>query len=244
VSRTHARRVAVAGARQPAADGPALEAFQQRLGYRFQDPGLLVHALTHKSAGDGQRGFAHNERLEWLGDRVLGFLCARDFYALYPSAEEGELTRRFNATVSGTACAAVARRLGFEEVITVTKGISPDQVRANDSILGDTFEAVMAALWLDGGLEAAAILYAHARTLEADPLAGRNPKNALQEWVQKRGHPLPAYTVTAREGADHEPRFQVEVAAAGRTASAWGTSKQGAEQEAARSLIAQEGFDV
>lgn len=243
MSRAQPRRAAAAAPRQ-AADSAALAAFQQRLGYRFRDEGLLRHALTHKSAGDGQPGFAHNERLEWLGDRVLGLLCARDFFALYPQAEEGELTRRFNATVSGAACAEVARRLGFEEVVTVTRGISPAQVRANDSILGDTFEAVMAALWLDGGLEAAEVLYAHTRAREADPLAGRNPKNALQEWVQKRGHPIPAYQVLAREGADHEPRFHVEVTAAGRTASAWGSSKQGAEQEAARTLIAQEGLDV
>lgn len=234
----------VPGPRLAGPPADALDAFQDRLGYRFRDPGLLRHALTHKSAGDGMRGFAHNERLEWLGDRVLGLLCARDLYARFPEAEEGALTRRFNGIVSGAACAQTARRLGFEAVITVTRGIAPDQVRNNDSILGDTFEAVLAALWLDGGLEAAAILYAHTGQSGADPLDGRNPKNALQEWAQKRGHAIPAYTVTGRDGPDHEPRFEVEVAAAGRTARASGSSRQSAEQEAARTLIRQESLDV
>jgi ribonuclease III len=233
------------GAGTPDADLAArIDAFQQRLGYRFSDPALLHLALTHKSAGDGQRGFAHNERLEWLGDRVLGFLCARDLYAAEPGAQEGELTRRFNARVSGAACAQTARALGMEDVIVVTRGIAPDTVRSSDSILGDTFEAVMAALWLDGGMEAAAILYAHTRAQESLAREIANPKNALQEWVQKRSHAIPAYRVLTREGPDHEPRFEVEVEAAGLTARAWGTSKQGAEQEAARVLIRQEGLDV
>lgn len=225
-------------------DEAALDAFQDRLGYRFKDQGLLRHALTHKSAGDGQQGFAHNERLEWIGDRVLGFLCAQDLYEALPRAEEGELTRRFNAIVNGASCAAAARDLAMEEVITVTKGIAPDQVRLNDSMLGDTFEAVMAALWMDGGLEAAGLLYARVRAGHDDPLAGRNPKNVLQELAQKRGHAIPIYEVIGREGADHAPRFDVEVRAMGLSARASGGSKQAAELEAARTLIRQEGLDV
>lgn len=228
--------------REPGRDlGP----LQDRLGHRFADESLLRRALTHKSAGDGQPGFAHNERLEWLGDRVLGLLAARHLFEVHARAEEGELTRQFNAVVNGRNCAEAARALGIGDLVDVARSLQGDTARDNDSVLGDAYEAVMAALYLDGGLAAAEPLFRRALDAARDTsLGGRNTKSALQEWAQKRGLTPPVYTVTARDGPDHAPRFQVAVEVAGRRAEAWGASKQAAEQEAALGLIRQEKLDV
>jgi ribonuclease III len=222
-----------------------LAALQRQLGHEFADIKLLERALTHKSRGDGQRGFAHNERLEWLGDRVLGLLAAERLFSQNQGAEEGELTRRFNAIVSGKNCADAARELGIADVLVLSRGFSAEAVVENDSILGDAFEAIMAALWLDGGRAAAAALFEIVWTLgnsarEHHP----NPKSALQEWAQKRGLPAPQYVVLERDGPDHAPRFLVEVETGGKTAQAEGTSKQNAERAAASALLNQGGLHV
>jgi ribonuclease III len=222
-----------------------LDAFEARLGYHFKDRALLERALTHKSRGDGQRGFAHNERLEWLGDRVLGLLAAERLFAENLGAEEGELTRRFNAIVSGKNCADAARTLEVAEVLNLSRAFSAEAVQENDSILGDAFEAIMAALWLDGGREAASVLFVAAwdegnTARDQD----RNPKSALQEWAQKKGLPPPTYIVLERDGPDHAPRFVVQVAAGGKTAQAEGSSKQNAERGAAIALLNEGGLRV
>ncbi len=225
--------------------GADLEAFEARLGYQFKDTALLERALTHKSRGDGQRGFAHNERLEWLGDRVLGLLAAERLYSERTGADEGELTRRFNAIVSGKNCADAARGLQIEDVVNMSRGFSHEAILENDSILGDAFEAIMAALWLDGGREAAAILFAYAWAMGTSPQEHhRNPKSALQEWAQKKGLPSPLYEVLERDGPDHAPRFVVQVAAGGKIAQAQGSSKQNAERAAAIALLNEGGLDV
>lgn len=225
--------------------GHALDAFEKRLGYQFKNRSLLERALTHKSRGDGQRGFAHNERLEWLGDRVLGLLAAERLFAENQGAEEGELTRRFNAIVSGKNCADAARTLAVGDVLILSRGFSPEAVHENDSILGDAFEAIMAALWLDGGRDAAMILFGFA--WDGGQSSGehhKNPKSALQEWAQKKGLPSPIYQVLERDGPDHAPRFVVEVQAGGKTAKAEGSSKQNAERGAAIALLNQGGRNV
>jgi ribonuclease III len=217
-----------------------LLSLQANLGHNFKDPTLLERALTHKSRGDGQRGFAHNERLEWLGDRVLGLLTAERLFGENPNAEEGELTRRFAAIVSGKNCADAARRLNVADMLVMSRGFSSAAIHENDSILGDAFEAIMAALWLDGGREATLGLFEI--VWETGVQAERpmlNAKSSLQEWVQKRGLAAPVYNVLDRDGPDHAPRFVVEVRAGGLAAQAEGSSKQNAEQAAAASLLMQ-----
>jgi ribonuclease III len=220
----------------------ALDALQERLAYRFKDRALLERALTHKSRGDGQPGFAHNERLEWLGDRVLGLKTAERLFTLHGREEEGALTKRFNAIVSGDNCAKAARLLGLHELIVVSRGLSDAAVRDNDSILGDAFEALMAAIWIDAGPSdqhnAIAQLY---EVVWAQGTAGvttiKNPKSALQEWAQKRGLSPPTYEVLERDGPDHAPRFNIRATVGGKSVTAWGQSKQSAEREAALALL-------
>ena len=223
----------------------SLDAFEARLGYQFKDRALLERALTHKSRGDGQRGFAHNERLEWLGDRVLGLIAAERLFGENLGAEEGELTRRFNAIVSGKNCADAARALDVADVLTLSRGFTQEALLENDSILGDAFEAIMAALWLDGGREAAVTLFERAWEAGISPRDHhRNPKSALQEWAQKKGMPSPIYDVLERDGPDHAPRFVVQVEAGGKTAQAEGSSKQNAERAAAIALLTKGGLNV
>ncbi|MCU0882129.1 MAG: ribonuclease III [Hyphomonadaceae bacterium] len=214
----------------------ALDAFEARLGHRFKDRSLLVRALSHKSAGDGQPGFAHNERMEWLGDRVLGLLAAQDLFSAHGRDDEGVLTRRFHNIVSGSNCAGAARLLGVQDVLVVSRSVPRETVAANDSMLGDAYEALMAALYLDGGIEAARPLYDLAVQASRDDVVG-NAKNRLQELLQKRGEAIPVYSVVGRDGPDHAPVFTVEVEAAGHKALAEGSSKQAAEQVAASRLL-------
>jgi ribonuclease III len=222
-----------------------LEALERQLGYKFKDRALLERALTHKSRGDGQRGFAHNERLEWLGDRVLGLLAAERLFGENQGAEEGELTRRFNSIVSGKNCADAARSLDIADALTLSRGFSAEAVLENDSIMGDAYEAIMAALWLDGGREATATLFEIAWDMgTTQGEQHRNPKSALQEWAQKRGKPAPTYIVLERDGPDHAPRFVVQVEAGGKKAQAEGSSKQNAERAAAIALLNEGGLNV
>ncbi|GBF57247.1 ribonuclease 3 [Candidatus Phycosocius bacilliformis] len=223
-----------------------LRRLEERLAYRFKDRGLLERALTHKSRGDGQPGFAHNERLEWLGDRVLGLMTAERLFELHGRAEEGELTRQFAAIVSGRNCAEAARILGLTDLMVVSKSISLTSLAHNDSILGDACEAVIAALWLDGGRPAVEALFdlVWQTGLSSEEGGHRNPKNALQEWAQKRGLPAPIYEVVSREGPDHAPNFVIEVQVGPHIARAEGTSKQNAERAAAQYLLKQGGLRV
>jgi ribonuclease-3 len=217
-----------------------LSALEMRLGHSFKNRALLEQALTHKSRGDGQRGFAHNERLEWLGDRVLGLLTAEHLFQTDSGADEGALTRAFNAVVSGKNCADAARELDVADLLILSRGFSPQAVLENDSILGDAFEAIMAALWLDGGRDAAARLFQLAVEMSQSGMEDHpNPKSALQEWAQKQGQPSPTYHLLERDGPDHAPRFVVQVEALGLKAQAEGSSKQNAERAAALALLAE-----
>ncbi len=210
---------------------------QDRIGHRFADPGLLEEAVTHASANRGGSGAAHNERLEFLGDRVLGLLAAETLVARDPSWREGELSRRLAALVSGPPCAAAAREIDLGPALRLAVG-----GRENPRILGDAMEALIAAVYLDGGLVAARRLFERAwRDALAAPAGEppRDPKTALQEWAMAQALPLPLYRIESRAGPDHAPLFTVKVTVAGYPpATGAGGSVQAAEKTAAQELLA------
>jgi ribonuclease-3 len=222
-----------------------------KLGHAFSDPALLERALTHASVGEGAARSKHrdNERLEFLGDRVLGLLTAERLLEGFPDAAEGELAPRLNRLVSREACARVARRIGLGPALRLAGGESKGGGRDKDSILAGACEAVIAALYLDGGMEAAAAFFDRwwAEDIEALPALGQalEVKLALQQWAQKAGRPLPAYRVLEREGPDHAPTFTVQVEVEGvAPATGSGSSRQAAEKAAAKALWDREGLSV
>lgn len=216
-----------------------MAAFAQRLGHDFARPDLLIRALTHASAGSAAR--AHNQRLEFLGDRVLGLVMAEALFTADRQATEGQLAPRFNALVRKETCAEVARSIDLGAVLRLGRSEMISGGRRKEALLGDAMEAVLAAVYLDGGIEAArAVVLRHwaARLAEAEGV-GRDAKTALQEWAQARGEALPDYAETARSGPAHAPVFTIEVRLAdGRSASASAASKRAAEQAAAAALLA------
>lgn len=218
-----------------------LERLVALLEHRFNHAVLLQQALTHASAsGHGGNRRPSNERLEFLGDRVLGLIVAQLVYHAYPDEDEGALARRYSSLVSGETLAFVAEQIDLGEFLLVSRGEEEAGGVRNPGVLADSCEAVIAALYLDGGLDAAR------RFIERfwSPLMGaalRPPKDAkteLQEWAQARALALPHYREVSREGPPHAPRFQVEVRLNGLPAMmASGFSKRGAEQAAAQALL-------
>ena len=227
----------------------AIAELEHRLGYAFRDKALIDRALTHASIGDGARNtktgrLRDNERLEFLGDRVLGLLTAEALLERDADAREGDLALRLNALVNGETCAAVARAMDLGAALRLSGGETRTGGREKPSILADACEAVMAALYLDGGLEVArAVFLAFWSQAFADLNSARakDPKTALQEWAQGQGKPLPAYRVLGRDGPDHAPIFTMEVAVLGlEPATGAGPSRQTAEKAAAQSLLDRE----
>lgn len=212
--------------------------FSDALGHKFADPSLLEEALTHRSAVGGRTiGY---ERLEFLGDRVLGLVTADMLMDAFPEENEGALARRLAALVREETLAAVARDLGLGAEIHLGPGESEGGGRENDAILADACEAMIAAIYRDGGLEIARrFIETHwAGRLAAELEPPQDAKSTLQEWAQGRGLPLPVYRVVEREGPDHAPRFTVSVEVTGKPpASASGHSKRTAEQAAAQALL-------
>jgi len=224
-------------------DNDRVSALEGRIRYAFRDRELLERALTHGSYGDGRRLAGDNERLEFLGDRVLGLVAAERLLEDYDD-DEGALARRFNAIVRKEACARAAERAGLGEALLMSRAAEADRGRQNASILGDACEAVLAALYLDGGLDAARAFF---NRFWADELPGlaagaRDPKTRLQEWALARYAVNPTYRLIERAGPDHRPVFAVE-ACVGDLAPARGEggSKQNAERSAAKALLAREG---
>ncbi len=216
-----------------------LRAFAARLGHEFARPELLVQAVTHASIASSTR--PDNQRLEFLGDRVLGLVMAEALLAADGQAREGQLAPRFNALVRKETCAEVAREIGLGEVLKLGRSEMLTGGRRKEALLADAMEAVIAAVHLDGGFAAARGLVLRlwggrlARVEDTPPDA----KTALQEWVQARGHPPPDYVQVDRSGPDHAPRFTIEVRlATGETARAEAGSKRTAEQAAAQTLLA------
>jgi ribonuclease-3 len=222
------------------------EALQQTLGYRFRDRGLLEHALTHTSRAheDVSGGVVDNESLEFLGDAVLGFLIAEALFHEFPDFDEGQKSKVKAALVSTATLARLAEQLRLGDHLLLGRGEEKTGGRHKQALLADGYEALIAAIFLDGGIDHArafvgrefASLLAEARQAGA---AGHDHKSALQEFVQSRGEPLPEYRLVATSGPDHRKLFHVEVAVKGETiAEATGTSKKEAEQEAARLALA------
>ncbi len=219
-----------------------LIAFCDRLGYRFERPDLLIRALTHSSLSAPTR--PDNQRLEFLGDRVLGLVMAEAVLEQDTDAAEGRLAPRFNALVRKETCAEVARSIELGAVLKLGKSEMKTGGRRKDALLGDAMEAVIAAVYRDGGYEAARAVI---RRLWGDRVAtvqedSRDAKTTLQEWAQARRMAPPAYTEVARSGPDHAPVFTVEVRiATGAHARAEASSKRQAEQAAAQAMLARLG---
>jgi ribonuclease-3 len=215
-----------------------LGSLEEKLGHRFSDPALLRRALTHASATPSQS----NERLEFLGDRVLGLVVAETLHDRYPEESEGALTVRFHALVRAESCARVGEALDLPRYIKLAGG-GLDSARARAAILSDVCEALIAALYLDGGMAAARSFIARywAPMLEDPALRVdmRDAKTRLQEWAQGRGLAAPAYREIARSGPAHAPRFTIEASIEGEAPeSGEGGSKREAEQQAAAKLLA------
>jgi ribonuclease III len=222
----------------------ASETLEQRLGYRFSDRSLYETALTHSSAADGDAA-ADNERLEFLGDRVLALIMVEELYRRLGAAREGELARRLNALVRKETCAEVARSLGVVEAMRAGRSVRRRALAESANVLGDTCEALIGAIYLDGGLEAArAMVLDQWRPFLDRPAAARkDPKTALQEWALARALPVPSYRETGREGPDHSPAFAVRVDVEGfAPAGGAGRTKRQAEQAAAAAFMEREGI--
>ena len=218
----------------PSAD---IRAFMARLGHEFARPELLIRALTHGSIASITR--PDNQRLEFLGDRVLGLVMAEALFTADTAASEGQLAPRYNALVRGETCAAVARELSLGDVLKLGRSEMLSGGRRKDALLADAMEAVLAAVYLDAGFDAArqVVLRHWAPRLARVDADSRDAKTALQEWAQAQGMPPPVYEQTER--SDHAPVFLITVRLEdGRDAQARGTgTKRSIEQAAAQSLL-------
>ncbi len=217
---------------------------EARLGYRFRQRALLTEALTHSSARSRRDGGLDNQRLEFLGDRVLGLGVAQLLLRHFPDAREGELARRFNLLVRMETCAAVARELQLGPDLILDAGEAAAGGRRKESILADACEAVLGAIFLDGGFQPAQDFVERFWTerLKSAPAAPVDAKTALQEWAQARKLSLPRYRMLRCEGPDHAPEFEAEVSIAGMPpAQGQGASKRAAEQAAAAAMLQREG---
>ena len=216
-----------------------LAGFATRLGVSFARPELLIRATTHASIATPQR--PDNQRLEFLGDRVLGLTVAEALYSADDKASEGQLAPRFNALVRKETCAEVAREIGLGEVLRLGRSEMLSGGRRKEALLADAMEAVIAAVYLDQGFEVARqlVLRLWAGRIASARSVGRDPKTALQEWAQARGMPPPIYEERDRTGPDHAPVFTVAVTLEnGESESAKASTKRAAEQQAAELLLA------
>ena len=218
---------------------------ERRIGHKFADHDLLRRALTHSSAAADKRlgrGGSY-QRLEFLGDRVLALVVADMLLAAFPKAPEGELARRLTALVRNETCVAVARDLDLGSAMRLGGGEARSGGHKKAAILGDVCEALIGALYLDGGIEAArGFIERHWRPRMIDSAAAPfDAKTALQEWAQGRGLPTPSYTIIERHGPEHAPRFVLEAHVEGvvPTRGEGGTRRE-AEQKAAAALLIRE----
>src|SRR5499427_6557487 len=218
---------------------------QQAIGYRFRDRGLLEHAMTHTSKAneDVSGGVIDNETLEFLGDAVLGFVIADLLFAEFPEFDEGYKSKTKAALVSTTTLARQAERLHLGDHLLLGRGEEKTGGRRKQALLADTYEALIAAIYLDGGIDAARAFIKREFTPLVDiarrhGVSEQDYKSGLQELVQARSQPLPEYRLVGTFGPDHEKRFEVEVLVGGESlARASGPSKKEAEQEAAKRAL-------
>lgn len=207
-------------------------------GYQFKDPGLLNEALTHPSLS----GKFNYQRLEFLGDRVIGLVIADWLLEKFPGEAEGKLNRRFTQLVRKETLAEVCLEMGVKERIRMTPSADSDGTRNKVAILGDICEALIGAVYTDGGIDAARDLIRSywENRIDAGSVELRDSKTLLQEWAQARGIAIPEYEMVERSGLDHSPIFTIEVRLGnGKTATGNGSSKRAGEQEAAGALLRQ-----
>ena len=210
---------------------------RETLGHEPKDLRLFELALTHASSGKD-----NYERLEFLGDRVLGHVVARTLYERHPNEPEGYLSRRYNVLVARETCAEIGRELGVPAVVRLGKQAREDGASQSDNVVGDVVEALIGALLIDGGIEAAEsfVKRAWGPHLAEQRKAPKHPKSALQELAAARECKPPVYEVVGRTGAHHQPKFTIRVSVPGLgEATAEGTSKQEAETAAAAALLEQ-----
>ncbi len=219
-------------------DAPAAE----KLLHAFANPALLRTALTHRSASRGARG--SNERLEFLGDRVLGLVIAEWLLERFPAEREGDIGKRLASLVAAETLAEIADRINLAAMLIIPDSEARSGLGQRQSLLADALEAVIAALYLDGGLDAARrFVRAHWASLLDHQLAPPvSAKNRLQEWLMGRGQGLPSYRQVSASGPPHAPRFVVAVEAGGDRAEGSGSTKRAAEEEAASALLARLGI--
>ena len=223
----------------------ATAAIEARIGHKFADPSLLTTAITHVSALKPQRKRGDSyQRLEFLGDHVLGLIVSDMLYRSFPEADEGELSKRLADLVRKESCAEVAKALGLTDDIKLGAVGAGASARLRKSVLGDICEAVIGAVYLDGGYAAAASFiernWTERMKKPRQPL--RDPKTVLQEWAQGKGLPTPVYREVERTGPHHDPQFRVAVELPGlASAEGVGGSKRAAEKVAASVMIEREG---
>jgi len=214
------------------------KSFSDRLGHNFKNPALLVRALTHASIASATR--PDNQRLEFLGDRVLALVMSEALFQADPSASEGQLAPRFNALVRRETCADVARAVDLGTALKLGRSEMVSGGRRKEALLADALEAVIAAVYLDGGYKAArqVVLRLWGERIARVDSDARDAKTALQEWAQARGQAVPDYSEISREGPDHAPVFTIEVRlVSGETEAATAPTKRQAEQAAAEALL-------
>jgi ribonuclease III len=218
----------------------SLQTLQSRIGYQFKDPELLNLSLTHASRTSALDRILSNERLEFLGDRVLGLVVATMLYERFPDEEEGALSRRFTALVRKESLARVASSLSIDEDVILSRAEDETGGRDNPAILADACEAIIGAIFLDGGYDKARTFVENnwAALLEEDLTPPKDAKTALQEWSQGRELGLPEYKVEGTSGPSHAPIFHISASVEGVPPQvAEGTSKRRAEQAAARLVL-------
>jgi ribonuclease-3 len=219
-----------------------LDEISRTLGYRFSNEALLTEALTH---GSTQKHKGDYQRLEFLGDRVLGLIIAEHIFRNHPKDGEGQLTHVLSSLVRSEACADAGDTIGLSDLIIIGTGERAKGMNLNRTVLGDAMEALVAAIYLDGGLEQARgfVLRCWDAQLKAPKAAVKDAKTFLQEWALARALPIPCYTVVSREGPEHEPVFVVAVEVKDRApAEGSAKSKRGAEMDAAEQFLKREGI--
>jgi ribonuclease-3 len=247
------RPVAHSKSQGPAERKPLLSAqsqghdSQRTIGYRFRDPHLLDEALTHKSHANElkYKGTKHNERLEFLGDAVLTLVISEHLAATFPTAPEGELSKRKAQLVSEVSLARAARQRSLGPLLRLGRGEELTQGREKNSLLANVLEAILGAIYLDGGLEPARAFAMRVLETELqDVSAGTDYKTQLQEWCQKEFETLPHYETVRESGPDHEKMFEVQLTVQGKVlGTGVGHSKKEAEQMAARAALKRAGND-
>ena len=218
-------------------------ALEKRIGHKFADATLLKRALTHSSLSGGDKPVRDLERLEFLGDRVLGLLTAEELWRSYPEFDEGDMAPRLNALVRKETCAKAALHFGIDQHILMSEWEESAGGRKKKAILGDVMEALLGALYVDGGLEAARGVYDQYWTPNIDDLSKlhKDAKTALQEWSQRKKLGTPSYEVIEAEGPAHDPAFTIDVHVKGKKSTrGQGRSKRAAQMEAARAFLIRE----